>query len=456
MSATATAPKPNPTQQIMEKLDGLAGRIEKSESVIDGLLKVLQQPASKVGMTPEQFFAKMTAGSQASVIGSDGAVTPVALGPALRDRRLKSVGWGQFLKAIWSLDAKSTAPEQAAKSVQYLTSQGVEKVIKVGDTIRKAALAESSGVTGGYTVPTQWSQQLLMLAVEDMIVAPRAAHQPMDSLSMQVPSLDHTTVQGAGHTPFLGGVQGTWTAEGQTRSESEPSFRMTELKANELSFYAVSSNEMLADSMIALETLLTLLFKNAIAWYRDYAYLQGNGVGKPLGMTNSPATIAVNRNAANQFKWVDAYTMMGRLYGLESWRNGATVWVMHPSVLPQLLNFTDAGGRLIFQPLNQGAQEMPAASSGPYSAGYLFGIPCVFTEKLPALGTRGDVLLLDCSKYLLGDREELVIDVSTHVLFLKNQTAWRMVWRGDGQPWLNSPITLADGTFTVSPFVILN
>lgn len=452
MSATATANKlTTPTQQIMEKLDGLAGRIGKSETVIEGLLKVLQQPASKVGLTPEQFFAKMTAGSQASVIGGDGTVIPV---PAVRGAR-KRLDWGQFLKSIWSLDAKSTSPEQAAKSVKYLNELGVEKVFKVGDTIRKAALAESSGVTGGYTVPMQWSQQLLAMAVEDMIVAQRAAHQPMNSLSMQVPSLDHTTVQ-TGGSPFLGGVQATWTAEGATRSESEPTFRMTELKANELSFYAVSSNEMLADSMVALESLLTTLFTGAIAWARDYAYLQGNGVGKPLGMLNSPAAIAVTRNAANLFKWVDAYTMIGRLYGLESWRNKATVWVMHPSVLPQLLNMSDSAGRIIFQPINQGAQEMPAASSGPYSAGYLFGIPCVFTEKLPALGTRGDVMLLDCSKYLLGDREELVIDVSTHVLFLKNQTAWRMVWRGDGQPWLNGPITLADGVFTVSPFIILN
>ena len=51
--------------------------------------------------------------------------------------------------------------------------------------------------------------------------------------------------------------------------------------------------------------------------------------------------------------------------------------------------------------------------------------------------------------------EELQIDVSPHVNFLKNQMTWRVVWRGDGQPWLNTSITLGDGSTKVSPFLTL-
>jgi len=74
---------------------------------------------------------------------------------------------------------------------------------------------------------------------------------------------------------------------------------------------------------------------------------------------------------------------------------------------------------------------------------------------MPAQGTNSTVGLFDFSKYLLGDRQDLTIDVSPHVNFLKNQMVWRTIWRGDGQPWLNSSITLADGTKTVSPFITL-
>ncbi len=33
---------------------------------------------------------------------------------------------------------------------------------------------------------------------------------------------------------------------------------------------------------------------------------------------------------------------------------------------------------------------------------------------------------------------------------------WRVVERVDGQPWIEKPITLQDGTTQVSPFVALN
>ena len=83
----------------------------------------------------------------------------------------------------------------------------------------------------------------------------------------------------------------------------------------------------------------------------------------------------------------------------------------------------------------------------------LFGIPVMVTEKLPALNTLGDVLLLDLQHYLIGDRQQVEITYSDHVAFLNNQGAWRFVSRVDGQPWVRSAVTLADATNTLSPFV---
>ena len=39
----------------------------------------------------------------------------------------------------------------------------------------------------------------------------------------------------------------TWTEEAQTRTETEPAFKQMELKAHELSGYAVSSNVLVHD-----------------------------------------------------------------------------------------------------------------------------------------------------------------------------------------------------------------
>jgi HK97 family phage major capsid protein len=86
----------------------------------------------------------------------------------------------------------------------------------------------------------------------------------------------------------------------------------------------------------------------------------------------------------------------------------------------------------------------------------LLGRPAIMTEKLPALGTKGDLILVDPSLYIIGDRQQIEIAASEHVNFLANQMTWRVVERVDGQPWLDKPITLQDNATQVSPFVVLN
>ena len=438
----------------------VAEEVKKYVSPLQGLLESLAQPASKVGLSPTEFLAKMTHGGKApAVIGSDGTVF-IQRGDNGPLGVVNGKSFGGFLTSMVEYTLRGGNAVQAQNRLDR--EYGVQRISEGKDgAIVKTALAESSGITGGYTVPPMFATQLQMMAIEESIVAPRASHLPMTSLTLTVPSLDLTTVQGAGNTPFLGGVKPAWTSEAATRAETEPTFRSTELKANELSFYTVASNTLLADNAISLDTLLTQLFKNAIAWYTDYAYLQGNGVGKPLGVLNAPAAISVTKaGGASTFIYNDAAAMFSKLYiGLA--RLKSLTWIAHQSVIPQILQLNDGAlisgqtsARLVFQPLSEGAKAGIPESAGMWSFGEIFGVPLLISEKLPALGTKGCVMLVDWSKYLLGDRMDLMIDVSPHVNFLQNQMVWRVIWRGDGQPWLQNPITLADGTYQVTPFVL--
>lgn len=314
-----------------------------------------------------------------------------------------------------------------------------------GSVRSKAAMGESSGTTGGYLVPPEFYNKLLAIVAEEAVLRPRAFVQPMASATLQFPFLDVTTAQSAGNSPFFGGVVMNWTEEAQTRTETEPQFKQMELKAHELSGYAVSSNVLLQDAGFGLERFLMTLFARAIAWYEDYAFLQGNGVGKPQGILTSKPVISVTRNASNSVKFVDVATMLSKL--LPSSLNRA-VWIIHPYVLAQLVQLADAGGRVIWVPNNGGAQKKVP--------GTLFGLDVLTTEKVPALGTKGDVMLVDPTMYVIGDRMQIEIAASEHVNFLKNQTTWRVVERVDGQPWLDNVITLQDGASTVSPFIVLN
>ena len=124
------------------------------------------------------------------------------------------------------------------------------------------------------------------------------------------------------------------------------------------------------------------------------------------------------------------------------------MWCFSPTVVPQLLQLKDGANRAIFISIDQGITQKPNWS--------LMGRPAIPTEKLPALGGTGDLLLIDPTLYVVGDRMQIEIAASEHVNFLKNQMTWRFVERIDGRPWLDNAITLQDGSTQVSPFVVLN
>lgn len=323
--------------------------------------------------------------------------------------------------------------------------------VKVLETVygSKAGLAESTGTAGGYTVPPEFMAKLLSVQGEEAIVRPRAFTIPMSSRSILIPALDQTTVRSTGISPYFGGMQAKWVDETGSRPETDPTFKQIELVARELTGYTPVSRNLLQDSAIGLDTLLTSMFGKLITWHEDYAFLAGDGVGKPRGITNSAACLTVTRSGSGAFALADVANMWSKL--LPTSQNKA-VWIMSQSLIPKLIQLADAAGRVVF---------MPTAPSGSGSISgampmQLLGRPVYFTEKLPALGTTGDVLLADLSMYIVADRGSLEVAASEHALFLTNQMAWRFIKRVEGQPWMDNYVTYQDGATTVSPFVKLS
>ena len=167
-------------------------------------------------------------------------------------------------------------------------------------------------------MPPEFYQQLMTIMAEESFIRPRAFVVPMAGASMQIPYLDVSTVQAAGVSPFFGGVQMYWTAEAQTRTETEPQFKQMELKAWELSGYSVSSNVLLQDSVIGLEKFLMTLFAKSLAWFEEYAFLQGNGAGKPQGMLTAAAAVSLTRQGGGLVQFADVAGMWAKLLPI-SW-----------------------------------------------------------------------------------------------------------------------------------------
>lgn len=329
---------------------------------------------------------------------------------------------------------------------KYIKSNGLR--MSVAD-YRKTALAEGSGTTGGYTVPPEYANELLTVDPEDTVLVGRTDDYALTGRELRMPMLNITSATGtAGITPFFGQMQAYWTGEAATRSESEPAFKEVVLVANELSGYALASRNLLFDNKVALEQRLTRLFKEMVAWYRDYAYLVGDGVAKPRGILNAPATISQSRGTASQVNYVDVCKMLGQFLPT-SWKSG--LWVIQQSALQSMLQMADSNGQLVIQPYYSSTAG-PAAVKPVMS---ILGLPVKVTEKTSILGTSGDLMLIDPKQYVTGTRKDIEIASSDQYKFVNNQIAYRYIFRGDGEPWMDGAITLQDGTSKISPFVKL-
>lgn len=352
----------------------------------------------------------------------------IDLGAYRRGEQAENKTFGKFLKAVRYNDVKT------------LKAYGSQK-----DKESHKDLSGGTGAGGGYLIPHQFIAELLRVDEGEAVVRPYARKIPMASRSLSIPKLEQSDVPAEyWKLDYYGGVLSYWTAEGGAKTETEPEFGALELNAHKLAGYTQASDELLDDSAIGIEGLLYDLFRGTIMMREDFAFLRGTGVGMPLGILNSPVLLTQARDTANQINHEDVSNMLAQFMPSSF---GRAVWVVSLLALPQLLQMEDGGGNNMFIPNSTGGitQAIP---------GTLLGRPVIVSEKVPNLGSTGDLMLCDFSYYIIGDRQNTSIASSEHYAFTNDLTTWRFVHRVDGQPWLDSPIYI-DTTHQVSPFVAL-
>lgn len=349
------------------------------------------------------------------------------------DIRNEFKSFGHFLRAVNNIRNNGYGDDRL-KWLDGVTNQ----VFSVPDI---KALAENTGATGGFLVPAEFANRLMSVLEGDTIVFSRAEIIRMSSRTITIPVVDQTNTT-SGTAPWFGGMVASWIGEGSTMAESDPAFRDLTLNAHELSVYTRVSNQLLDDSAQSLEDFLTgdRGFVGLFAYTTDRAYLQGDGNGKPLGVISSGAATTATRAGGNLVDYTDLTEMLTNFLP-----SGRGVWVAHQTVLDQLLQMAGPSGNPVY------LWGSPAAGV----PNTLLGMPIEFTDRVPTLGSLGDIGLYDFSFYLIGDRQEITIDSSAHERFQQNQTSWRAIMRVDGRPWLSAPITYEDGSTTVSPFSLL-
>ena len=310
----------------------------------------------------------------------------------------------------------------------------------------KNSLSSAKPSDGGFLIPEILRAEMLRTALEQAIVRSRARVIPMDSLSVAFPTVDSTS----NVSSVFGGIIGYWTEEGATLTASQPRFGRVELRAQKLALYTEIPNELLRDAQQSLEAFISEVFPEALAWYEDVAFFVGGGVGEPLGFLNAPAAIPVTRStvvAGNNVEYIDCVNMYSQMLPQSLDR---AVWLVSPDVMPSLLTQTVPGGF----PLVIGGQQFASGADGVRMS--IFGRPIIVTEKARAVGTSGDINFVDFGFYLIGDRQAMSARQSEEFRFNQDVTAFRVIERLDGRPWLSQPITPQNGSSNqLSPFIKL-
>jgi HK97 family phage major capsid protein len=286
-------------------------------------------------------------------------------------------------------------------------------------------MSETVDTEGGYLVPEEFRNIMIMYDAEDTLVWSKATVWPMAGEKIQFPKLQQNPdVQDAGFDHFAG-VSFEWTEEGGEKAETEPTFGMVEMIVHELAGYTEITNTLLDDSVINLINYLTRLFRAAWYYYTDKSFIQGTGGKQPLGIINDPSILSVYRQTADTIEVQDCLNMESRM---PSVFDSNAVWFITKQGRAALRGqtVTSSSKELVLQ-------EMYTDLAKGYDMTIL-GKPAYLADgKIPALGSTGDLILATWSWYYIGFRQDFSMDSSRHFKFRNNRTALRCSGRLDGQ-----------------------
>lgn len=273
---------------------------------------------------------------------------------------------------------------------------------------------------GGFAVPDLFTDRLFTVDPLEAYVRSRALVLPPGKTDgkAELPAFR----QGAGGTLTV--MTFSAVQEGTAGTSNSPKLDTITLEPQRTSAYATLGNSLLRNQK-QLSTWLETAFRKAKAAVEENYFLQGTGGLQPVGLLNSACRLNVTRNAPNSIVSADVVNMAKAQHNL-----AGAIWIVSQSALQQV--------ELLRSP-----------------DGMLLHLPMFYTNRLPTLGTAGDLILVDCSKYVVLDGVDISVRASPHVGWTQDTTLLKFTWWLDAACGVKAALTMEDGT-VVSPVVVLN
>lgn len=307
---------------------------------------------------------------------------------------------------------------------------------------------EATGGEGGYLVPADFRAEMWKKVNESDSLMARCADFRTSRNALTFPK-DETT-------PWdnTTGIITYWEGEADAVTASKAKFEVTTARLNKLMALVNVTDELLEDAA-GLESYLRMWAPVKMRSRINTAIVSGNGVGKPLGILNASSLVTVAKETSQDAASIimpNINKMWNRMYA--PCRANA-VWIINQECEPQLEGmqfipaneFGSSASASVVMPVY-----MPSGglSERPYAT--LKGRPVIPVQPCSALGTLGDIMLVDFAQYMILTKaaQEPQIDVSMHLYFDQALQSFRFMFRVTGQPLWNSVVTPENGSNTYS------
>lgn len=310
-------------------------------------------------------------------------------------------------------------------------------------------LGETDPQFGGFTIQSELANSIVTRIYSDSVITDgvRKVKIGPNSNGFKQPMVNETS-RATGSR--FGGVNAYWLDEGSPLTASRPKLKMIDFNMKKIAALWYVTDEMLSDSTL-LSSLANDAFALELNWQLADSILNGNGIGKPLGFNTSlNGGLVVQPGETGQKPGTIVYENIINMYSkLFAPHLSNACWLVHQSCLPQLMKLSmpiGTAGYPMWQPAN-------LAQGAPNNT--LLGLPVHIVEQVPALGSQGCVTLVDLGAYQTVDREGPAFASSMHVNFLVDEMVYRVVYRIDGAPLFQAPVTSANGNINMSAYIAL-
>ena len=245
------------------------------------------------------------------------------------------------------------AKTQELKSFEELLIKGAVKM-SVNPEVKY--LRQGDNTDGGYLAPAEYANEIIKKITEV---------SPVRSVARVV----NTSAKEIRFPKRTGLVAGGWVAEAQTSTQSNSTYGEETIKAEKMMVYTDISFELLSDSVFNIRNEITNDIAEDMAKLEGAAFVNGNGVNKPLGLLSASGIGETNTGSASALTGDSLYAIQGEIptgYNL--------AWMLNRKTLhAHIRTLKDTYGQYLFVP-SLGSRDMPNT---------IAGIPYVLANDMP-------------------------------------------------------------------------